>query len=78
MCYIISVREDLVPSLSRFEISLLHNRPRACIARRLLSSVLLEKTKKKKDEDDVEDFEALLKPPGFYRSAVALAGTFFI
>ncbi len=77
MCYIISVREDLVPSLSRFEISLPHNRPRACIARCLLSSVLLEKTKKK-DEDDVEDFEALLKPPGFYRSAVALAGTFFI
>jgi hypothetical protein len=40
--------------------------------------VLLEKTKKKKDEDDVENFEALLDPPGFYRSAVALAGTFFI
>jgi hypothetical protein len=39
--------------------------------------VLLKKTKKK-DEDDVEDFEAVLEWPGFYRSAVALAGTLFI
>jgi hypothetical protein len=57
---------------------LLPDRPLACIARCLLSSVLLKQTKKKRDEDDVEDFEALLEPPGFYRSAVAFAGTFFI
>ncbi len=56
---------------------MLPDRPRACIARCLLSSILLKNTKKK-DEDDVEDFEAVLEPPGFYKSAVALAGTFFI
>ncbi len=64
-CVIISVREDFVLSLSRFEISLLPHRRRACIAHCLLSSVLLKNTKKKEDEDDVKDFEAVLGPGRF-------------